>query len=155
MPTHVINAAVASFTQAHDRPWRRAIRLVLRDEHRRKWVLPLGVCVHEEVGPRGARWMILHDDPYVAEWLAERMEKRLRAGAQDAAFVLRQISDGGQPGEDAGLTVVAVVWVAAPTNSQVARWQLGRILLAVLYGIRRSPCDSNGRLSVPGEAAAG
>ncbi|HWS26854.1 MAG TPA: hypothetical protein VN259_09840 [Xanthomonadales bacterium] len=153
VPKRVIKEAVAAFTQAHDRAWRHAVRKALRDEHERNWELPLGVRVREHVGPRGVRWMIAHDDPYVAEWLAERMEKRLHAGAQDADFVLRLFADEPQQDGDAGLTVVAVVWVSAPDNSQKARWQMGRILLAVLDGIQRSPCDSCGRLSVPDEAS--
>ncbi len=152
VPKRVIKEAVAAFTHAHDRAWRHALRRTLRDEQERNWHLPLGVCVREHVGPRGVRWMISHDDPYVAEWLAERMEKRLNTGAQDASFVLRLFADAPQQDGDAGLTVVSVVWVSAPDNSQIARWQMGRILLAILQGIQRSPCDSCGRLSVPDEA---
>lgn len=155
IPKRVISAAVAEFTQPHDRSWRHALRKALRDEHVRRWDLPLGVCVREHVGPRGVCWTVNHDDPYVAEWISERMEKRLQAGAHDAGFVLRQLADAGQQDGDAGLTVLAVVWVAAPANSQIARWQMGRILLAVLQGIQRSPCDSCGRLSVPDQALGG
>lgn len=155
VPKSVVKAAVADFTAADDRPWRTAMTKVLRDERERKWNLPLGVSLHERIGPRGVQWMILHDDPFVAEWIAQRLEKRLQAGSQDASFVLRNHDDAGKQVEDAGLTIVAAIWVVAPANSKMARWQMGRILLAVLHGIQRSTCDGNGRLSLPAEASTG
>lgn len=150
VPKRTVDGAVAGFTAVYDKRWRHALRMLLRDEIDRKWRLPLGVMILERVGPQGVQWMLLHDDPFVADWAAEWLEKRLKAGKKDPTFVLRQLDDGKSRSEDdAGLTIVAGVWVAAAANSAPARQQMGRILLAILYAIRRSACDEHGRLGVP------
>jgi len=143
-----IDRQVASFIDGYDRTWRRGVRLVMRDEFERWWLFPLGARVFERVGPRGVRWMLVFNDPSIADWASERLESRLATGAFNPTFTLEYHADPGSS-KDAGPTVLEGIWTTAPANSREARKQMGRVLMGILYAIRRSRRDEQGRLVVP------